>query len=192
MNLWSLCHSFILGLKAMSPHFITPKVLTKQLSPNWDSTAQQNWGWKPLYFCPVQPGSHQPQMATEHLKCGQCDRGTRLLINLNINRPPCPGAPALAAAGLRQRAEDKGCNSVGQCEVESEPGRHWIREKTTQLHGRLPPMLSVQQVLFPKTGSQIFALPTCVIITERYLDLVPVASTEPQKWKWKPKSLSHL
>ena len=63
-------------------------------------------------------------MATEHLKCGQCDRGPRLLINLNINRPPCPGAPALAAAGLRQRAEDKGCNSVGQCEVESEPGRH--------------------------------------------------------------------
>ena len=146
---------------------------------------------KPLCFCPTQHGSHQPQGATEHLKCGQCETGTRLLIDLNTNRPTCPGAPALAAAGLRRRAEDKGCNPVGQCEVESEPERHWVREKTTQLHGRLPPMLSTQRVLFPKTGSLISALPTCVI-TGRYLDLVPLASTEPRKWEWKRKSLSRV
>lgn len=132
MNLWSLCHSFILGLKAMSPHLIALKVLTKQLSRNClrqrcPTELRMETAPSALsspVFCPIQPGSHQPQTATEHLKRGQCDRGRRLLINLNINRPTCPGAPALAAAGLRQRAEDKGCNPVGQGEVESEPERH--------------------------------------------------------------------
>lgn len=125
MNLWSLCHSLILGLKAMSPHLIALKVLTKQLSRNCLETVLPNRTEDGnRSFCPIQPGSHQPQTATEHLKRGQCDRGRRLLINLNINRPTCPGAPALAAAGLRQRAEDKGCNPVGQGEVEREPERH--------------------------------------------------------------------
>lgn len=39
----------------------------------------------------VQYGSHQPEVAVEHLKCGQCDWGTEFLVlslisfNLNVN-----------------------------------------------------------------------------------------------------------
>lgn len=38
-----------------------------------------------LCFCAVQDGSHCPHMAVEHLTCGRCDGGTRLLIVISLS-----------------------------------------------------------------------------------------------------------
>lgn len=38
-----------------------------------------------FYICAVQHGSHQPQVFTAHLKCGQCDWGNELLISFTFN-----------------------------------------------------------------------------------------------------------
>lgn len=53
---------------------------------DWDATSSWNpyyvWFW--VYPCTVQYTSHQPHVASEHMKCGQCNWGASFEISLNF------------------------------------------------------------------------------------------------------------